>query len=64
MVLDEPTNHMDIPAKETLESAFKAYKGTLLFVSHDRYFVTAVTLNIETVNINVFVLQMKCQLVY
>ena len=42
MVLDEPTNHMDIPAKETLESAFKAYKGTLLFVSHDRYFVSQV----------------------
>ena len=33
---------MDIPAKETLESAFKAYKGTLLFVSHDRYFVSQV----------------------
>ncbi len=39
MVLDEPTNHMDISAKETFESAFKAYKGTMLFVSHDRYFV-------------------------
>ncbi len=42
LVLDEPTNHMDIPAKETLESAFKAYKGTMLFVSHDRYFVKEV----------------------
>lgn len=39
MILDEPTNHMDIPAKETLESAFKAYTGTMLFVSHDRYFI-------------------------
>ena len=41
-VLDEPTNHMDIPAKETLESAFQAYTGTLLFVSHDRYFIRQV----------------------
>ena len=42
LVLDEPTNHMDIPAKETLESAFKAYRGTMLFVSHDRYFIEQV----------------------
>lgn len=42
MILDEPTNHMDIPAKETLESAFKAYTGTMLFVSHDRYFIKQV----------------------
>lgn len=40
MVLDEPTNHMDIKAKETLESVFKAYTGTMLFVSHDRYFIS------------------------
>ena len=39
LVLDEPTNHMDIRAKENLESAFRAYKGTILFVSHDRYFI-------------------------
>ncbi|MCD8082367.1 MAG: ATP-binding cassette domain-containing protein [Clostridiales bacterium] len=42
LVLDEPTNHMDIQAKETLESAFQAYTGTILFVSHDRYFVAHV----------------------
>ena len=42
LVLDEPTNHMDIQAKETLESAFRAYTGTLLFVSHDRYFLSQV----------------------
>lgn len=42
MILDEPTNHMDIPAKETLESAFKLYKGTLIFASHDRYFIKQV----------------------
>lgn len=42
LVLDEPTNHMDIHARETLESAFQAYQGTMLFVSHDRYFVSQV----------------------
>ena len=42
LILDEPTNHMDIRAKETLESAFKAYTGTILFVSHDRYFLSRV----------------------
>ena len=42
LILDEPTNHMDIAAKETLESAFRAYKGTIIFVSHDRYFIRQV----------------------
>lgn len=42
LILDEPTNHMDIQAKETLESAFQAYEGTILFVSHDRYFLRQV----------------------
>lgn len=39
LVLDEPTNHMDIIGKEALEDMLKNYSGTLLFVSHDRYFV-------------------------
>ena len=40
LILDEPTNHMDLPAKETMESAFSAYTGTMLFISHDRYFIS------------------------
>lgn len=42
LVMDEPTNNMDIPAKETLESIFRCYQGTILFVSHDRYFLSQV----------------------
>ena len=42
LVLDEPTNHLDIQAKEALEASLKAYDGTILFVSHDRYFLDAV----------------------
>ena len=39
IILDEPTNHIDISTKETLESALINYEGTILFVSHDRYFI-------------------------
>ncbi len=42
LILDEPTNHMDIVGKETLEAMLKAYTGTVLFVSHDRYFIKEV----------------------
>lgn len=42
LLLDEPTNHMDIIGKESLETILKEYKGTLIFISHDRYFVNKV----------------------
>ena len=46
LVLDEPTNHLDIPSREALEEALDAYDGTILTISHDRYFLDRVTTQI------------------
>lgn len=46
LILDEPTNHMDIIGKETLEQMLAAFSGTVLFVSHDRYFIRQIATGI------------------
>ena len=54
LILDEPTNHLDIISKEKLEDVLKSYPGTIIFVSHDRYFVKKIATSIlELENNNV-----------
>ena len=46
LILDEPTNHIDIDTREMLEESLKEYNGTILFVSHDRYFINKIATSI------------------
>ncbi len=50
LLLDEPTNHLDIPAQEMLEDALLEFKGTIVFVSHDRYFIDAIATRLWSVD--------------
>ena len=50
IILDEPTNHIDIFTKEILENSLKEFSGTLLFISHDRYFINKLANNILYIN--------------
>ena len=52
IVLDEPTNHLDIQTKETLEESLNEFNGTLLFISHDRYFINKLANKILYINNN------------
>ena len=55
LILDEPTNHIDIETREVLEETLQKFKGTILFVSHDRYFINKVaTKVIEVYNQKLF----------
>src|SRR6266851_2338145 len=49
LLLDEPTNHLDIPAQEMLEEALQDFEGTIVFVSHDRYFIDAIATRLWSV---------------
>ena len=50
LILDEPTNHLDIPSQENLEQVLGQFEGTVLLVSHDRYFVDALATHIWALN--------------
>ena len=50
LILDEPTNHIDIDTREVLENALINFDGTILFISHDRYFINKVANSIAELN--------------
>ncbi|MBU0278451.1 ABC-F family ATP-binding cassette domain-containing protein [Gemella sp. zg-1178] len=50
LILDEPTNHLDIASKQVLEAALENYEGTIVFVSHDRYFINKIANKVMDIN--------------
>src|SRR5207244_6342861 len=55
---DEPTNHLDIPAQEMLEEALTTFQGTVVFVSHDRYFIDAIATRLWVIDDCAFMLHL------